>query len=129
MSSSSPTYQNNSMATQTQPAVVVLAAGRGSRFLGADHKLAQHLEGSSVLGATLRHAVASHLPVVVVTTERFADMARHSVAARDVVVLPDSGYVGNRLLGMGYSIGAGIAARPDAPGWLIRPGDMALVRA
>ena len=113
---------------KTQPAVIVLAAGKGSRFLGADHKLAQWLGAATVLGTTLRHAIASHLPVVVVTTEAFADLARRSIAARDVVVLPDVGAGDNPLLGMGYSIGAGVGARPDASGWIVLPGDMPLVR-
>jgi molybdenum cofactor cytidylyltransferase len=111
---------------KAQPAVIVLAAGRGSRFLGTDHKLAQRLGTATVLATTLRHAIASALPVVVVTTERFADLARRSVAARDVVVLPEVGE--NALLGMGYSIAAGVGARPDAAGWVILPGDMPLVQ-
>jgi molybdenum cofactor cytidylyltransferase len=111
----------------TQPAVIVLAAGRGSRFLGSDHKLAQRLGSATVLGATLRHAIASQLPVIVVTTEAFADLARRSIAARDVVVLPDVGRGENPLLGMGYSIGAGVGARPEASGWIVLPGDMPLV--
>ena len=113
---------------KTQPAVIVLAAGKGSRFLGADHKLAQRLGAATVLGTTLRHAIASHLQVVVVTTEAFADLARRSIAARDVVVLPDVGVGDNPLMGMGYSIGAGVGARPDASGWIVLPGDMPLVR-
>ena len=67
-----------------------------------------------MLGTTLRNAIASQLPVVVVTTEPLADVARRSVAARDVVVLPEVGAPGSRALGMGYSIAAGVAARPDA---------------
>jgi len=31
-------------------------------------------------------------------------------------------------LGMGHSIAAGIAARADAPGWLLLPGDMPMVK-
>ena len=54
------------------------------------------------------------LPVVVVTTEAFADVARRSVAARDVVVLPEVGTPGHDGLGMGYSIATGVSARPDA---------------
>jgi molybdenum cofactor cytidylyltransferase len=77
-----------------------------------------------VLATALRHAVTSHLPVTVVTTEALADTARSSVAARDVVVLADDGAA----FGMGHSIAAGVAARPDAAGWLILPGDMPLVR-
>lgn len=110
-------------------AVIVLAAGRGSRFLGTDHKLAQRLGSATVLATTLRHAVASHLPVVVVTTEAFSDVARRSVAARDVIVLPEVGSAGHDELGMGHSIAVGVAARSDAAGWLILPGDMPMVRS
>ncbi len=113
---------------RAQPAVIVLAAGRGSRFLGADHKLAQRLGSATVLATTLRHAVATQLRVVVVTTEAFADVARRSVAARDVVVLPEVGSPGHEALGMGYSIASGVSAAPDASGWLILPGDMPMVR-
>lgn len=112
-----------------QPAVIVLAAGRGSRFLGADHKLAQRLGSATVLATTLRHAVASRLPVVVVTTEAFADVARRSVAARDVIVVPEVGTPGHDGLGMGYSIATGVSASPDAAGWLVLPGDMPMVRS
>jgi len=111
-----------------RPAVIVLAAGKGSRFLGAEHKLAQGLGGLTVLGTTLQHAIASHLQVVVVTTEALADVARRSIAARDVIVLPEVGAPGQTALGMGYSISAGVAARPDADGWLILPGDMPRVQ-
>jgi len=114
------------------PAVIVLAAGKGSRFSGVEHKLAQPLGPSTVLGSTLRHAIETHLPVVVVTTEPLADLARRSVAARDVVVLPEVGSSASNAalatLGMGYSIAAGVGARPDARGWIILPGDMPLVR-
>jgi len=111
-----------------RPAVIVLAAGKGSRFLAPEHKLAQALGGSTVLGSTLQHAIASHLPVVVVTTEGLADMARRSVAARDVIVLPEVDSPGHDALGMGYSISIGVSARPDAAGWLILPGDMPRVQ-
>lgn len=111
-----------------RPAVIVLAAGKGSRFLGADHKLAQTLGASTVLGTTLQHAIASDLQVVVVTTQALADLACRSVAARDVIVLPEVGAPGETALGMGYSIGAGVSARPEAGGWLILPGDMPQVQ-
>ena len=111
-----------------RPAVIVLAAGKGSRFLGADHKLVQSLGVSTVLGSTLQHAIASHLPVVVVTTQALADVACRSIAARDVIVLPEVGAPGQSALGMGYSISVGVGARPDADGWLILPGDMPRVQ-
>jgi molybdenum cofactor cytidylyltransferase len=111
------------------PALIVLAAGKGSRFIGTEHKLTQSLGPSTVLGTTLGHAIETHLPVVVVTTAPLAELARRSVAARDVIVLPEvgSGPAG-AALGMGHSIAAGVSARPDAHGWLVLPGDMPLVR-
>ncbi len=112
-----------------RPAVIVLAAGKGSRFLGTEHKLAQDLGALTVLGCTLQHAIASHLQVVVVTTQALADVACRSVAARDVIVLPEVGAPGQDALGMGYSISAGVNARPDAAGWLILPGDMPQVQS
>lgn len=109
------------------PALILLAAGRGSRFVGTAHKLAQPLGTSTVLGTTLRHALETRLPVVVVTTEGLADIARRGIAARDVVVLPEVGTPGESL-GMGVSIAAGVSALPDARGWLVLPGDMPLVQ-
>jgi len=105
----------------------VLAAGRGSRFRGLDHKLAQALGASSVLAMTLRQVLASRLPMVVVTTAALAQIAGGSVATRDIVVLPDVGTPGPEPLGMGYSIACGVGARPNATGWLILPGDMPMV--
>ena len=111
---------------KTPPAIIVLAAGKGSRFLGTDHKLAQRLGSATVLSTTLRHAIATQLPVVVVTTARFADLARRGIAARDVVLLPEADTA--PALGMGHSIAAGVAARPDAGGWLVLPADMPLIQ-
>jgi molybdenum cofactor cytidylyltransferase len=113
----------------SQRTVVVLAAGRSERFGAGRHKLAQPLGASSVLAQTLGRAIASHLRTVVVTTAAFVDVARSSVAARDVVVLPDTGSDGNAPLGMGTSIAAGVRASPDSDGWLVLPGDMPLVQA
>src|SRR4029079_9077673 len=73
-----------------------------------------------------RPGIARQLPVVVVTTARFADLARRGVAARDVVLLPEVD--ADPGLGMGHSIAAGVAARPEAGGWLVVPGDMPLIQ-
>jgi molybdenum cofactor cytidylyltransferase len=99
---------------KSRPAVIVLAAGAGSRFGAAGHKLTQRLGASTVLASTLRPAIA--------------DAARHQVASRDVVVVPDVGTPGAQTLGIGYSIAAGVSARPHAAGWLVLPGDMPLVQ-
>ncbi|TDM09163.1 MAG: molybdopterin-guanine dinucleotide biosynthesis protein MobA [Ideonella sp. MAG2] len=107
------------------PVVVVLAAGRGSRYGGARHKLAEPWGDRTVLSTTLHHAVSSNLPVVVVTTPAFADEAARQIARRDVVVM--GGANGPALGGMGDSIAAGVAARPSAAGWLMLPADMPLL--
>ena len=112
----------------SRPTVVVLAAGRGSRFGAGQHKLLQPLGASNVLATTLGHVLVAELPVVVVTTEALAETARCSVASRDVVVLPEAGSAGKAPLGMGHSIAAGVLASPDAAGWLILPGDMPVVQ-
>lgn len=109
------------------PTIIVLGAGQGSRYTGARHKLAEPLgSGDSVLSCTVRNALASGLPVLVVTTARFAEDVADLVATRDIVVLGDRGVAA--LGGMGDSIAAGVAARPGAGGWLVMPADMPLVR-
>ena len=112
---------------KSPPAVIVLAAGRGSRFQGMQHKLTQPMGTSTVLATTLVNALAAELPVVVVTTEAFAETASLHVATRDIVLLPAAGEA-SLGLGMGYSIAAGVAARSNASGWLILPADMPLVQ-
>ncbi|TAN25900.1 MAG: nucleotidyltransferase family protein [Castellaniella sp.] len=91
------------------PTVIVLAAGRGERFLrsgGATHKLRAPLGGVPVLQRVLHTVEASGLPF-------------H-------VVRPDGGQAAD---GMGDSIARGVAATTDASGWLILPGDLPLVGA
>jgi molybdenum cofactor cytidylyltransferase len=109
-----------------RPAIVVLAAGRGRRFAGTAHKLEQSLGGSTVLASTLRHVIATQLPMVVVTTQALESQARRYVASRDVVVMPEEGTFHG--LGVGASIAAGVSALPDAPGWVMLPADMPMVR-
>jgi molybdenum cofactor cytidylyltransferase len=111
-----------------RPAVIVLAAGRGSRFADVSLEQTQSLGAYSVLGTTLRHAIASGLPVVVVTTEPLAEWAKRSVAARDIVIVPQAGGAGQPPPGIGHAIAMGVTARADAGGWLLLPGDMPLVQ-
>lgn len=87
------------------PVVIVLASGRGERFIaagGTGSKLQAPLAGKPVLARTLDAVRASGLPW-------------H---------LEDAGHPG-----MGDSIAAAVRATPDAAGWLILPGDLPLVRA
>ena len=85
-------------------AVIVLASGRGERFVasgGKGSKLQALLAGKPVLEHTLDAVRASGL--------------RWHVE--------DAGHAG-----MGDSIAAGVRATRDASGWLILPGDLPLVR-
>jgi molybdenum cofactor cytidylyltransferase len=87
-----------------QPTVIILASGRGERFAasgGTTHKLQAQLCGKTVLQHTLDAVSTSGLPW-------------H---------LEDAGHPG-----MGDSIAAGVAATPDAAGWLILPADLPLVK-
>lgn len=89
----------------SQPIVIVLAAGKGQRYLasgGTTHKLAASLAGSTVLAHVVSAVEASGLQVHIVKS-----------AASD---------------GMADSIAAGVCATADAAGWLILPGDLPLIQ-
>ena len=86
------------------PVVLVLASGRGERFIasgGSGSKLQALLAGRPVLQHTLDAVRASGLPW-------------H---------LEDAGHPG-----MGDSIAAAVRATRGAPGWLVLPGDLPLVQ-
>ncbi len=107
-----------------RPTIVVLAAGQGRRFLGPQHKLQQPLRGSSVLATTLSHAIQTRLPVVVITTAGLAPLVAEQLAGRDTIVVSDA----EARRGMGHTIATAVAERATAPGWLVLPADMPLVR-
>jgi molybdenum cofactor cytidylyltransferase len=113
---------------KNEPAVVVLAAGAGSRYHGERHKLSEKLGGDSVLVRTLRNAIASEMSVVLVVSEALAAEAQGLVPPEDTVIVdarslrPQTGW------GMGDSIAAGVAIHASAAGWLVLPADMPLVR-
>jgi molybdenum cofactor cytidylyltransferase len=113
---------------KNQPAVVVLAAGAGSRYHGTRHKLSEKLGGDSVLVRTLRNAIASEMPVVLVISEALIAEAKGLVAPADMVVVDARSLRSQTGWGMGDSIAAGVAVHASAGGWLVLPGDMPLVR-
>ena len=110
---------------KNQPAVVVLAAGAGSRYHGTRHKLSEKLGGESVLVRTLRNAIASEMAVVLVISESLRAEAKGLVAPDNMVVVDARTHAG---WGMGDSIAAGVSIHASATGWLMLPADMPLVR-
>ena len=110
---------------KNEPAVVVLAAGAGSRYQGTRHKLSEKLGRDSVLVRTLRNAIASEMSVVLVISEALVSEARGLVAAEDMVVVDARSQTG---WGMGDSIAAGVSQHSSATGWLVLPADMPLVK-
>ncbi|MBA3590167.1 nucleotidyltransferase family protein [Methylibium sp.] len=117
----------------SQPVVVVLAAGSGSRFAAgtptAGHKLAQKFASTTVLGSTLTAVRRSGLPFVVVTIPALLSIVSAEAAARDIVLLVEGDTYAPLSCGMGHSIAAGVSSRPQAPGWLVLPGDMPLAHS
>lgn len=91
-------------AVSDLPLVIVLASGRGERFLasgGKVHKLQALLLGKSVLQHTLAAVQASGLPY-------HLEQEAHP--------------------GMGDSIAAAVGATQNAEGWMILPADLPLIR-
>lgn len=113
----------DSVSYQRSPAIIVLAAGRGSRFEGEGPKLAQNIDQRSILEQTVLNALSSGLPTVVVTHKRLAPLACQILASRDVAVI-EEGHPG----GIDQSIASGVGLQPDASGWLLLPGDMPLIK-
>lgn len=90
----------------SQPVVIILAAGRGERFLasgGKTHKLEALIGGKTVLAHVIQTVEAAALPWHLVRPE---------------------GGTG----GMGESISLGVRATSEASGWLILPGDLPLIQ-
>ena len=113
---------------KNQPAVVVLAAGAGSRYHGTRHKLSEKLGGDTVLERTLRNAIASEMSVVLVISEALVGEAKGLVAPADMVVVDARSLRSKTGWGMGDSIAAGVSIHASATGWLMLPADMPLVR-
>ena len=107
-----------------RPAIVVLAAGTSRRVDGAARRPGLHPLDGNVLATTLRHAIETRLPLVVVTTAALAPSAARLVATRDIVELS----VDDLARGLGHEIATGVSARADAQGWVVLPANMPLVR-
>lgn len=110
--------------------IVITAAGRGERFIragGQGNKLNAGFadaagERRSLFEHTLRQALASELPVQVVTRPDNLPVLAACAANQVPVTLLASA-------GLGDSIAAGVAATPHWQGWLIHLADMPFVSA
>ena len=110
--------------------IVITAAGRGERFIqagGRGNKLNAGFadaagERRSLFEHTLRQALASGLPIQVVTRPDNLPVLAACAANQVPVTLLASA-------GLGDSIAAGVAATPHWQGWLIHLADMPFVGA
>lgn len=103
--------------------IVIAAAGRGTRFTragGSGNKLNALLGNVTVFEQTLSQALASGMPVQVVTRPDNLPVQRVCAAHQIAVTLLASP-------GLGDSIAAGVAATPRWDGWLIHLADMPFV--
>ena len=99
---------------QGQPAVIVLAAGSGSRFRAAGGR-SDKLDAAFTRGGTTQ-TVRQH----VLDAVRASGLRWHVVERHHTLHLEQPG--------MGCSIALGVAATADADGWLILPADLPLIR-
>lgn len=110
------------------PAVIVIVpqAAPSQRGAGQRPAVSEALGERSVLAHTLHNVMASSLPMIVVTPPELAEEASRWVARRDVLVQDARpGPAGPREF---HALARGVAARPDASGWLLLPADKPLVR-
>ena len=110
------------------PAVIVIVptAAPGHRGARPRPVVSESLGERSVLAHTLHNVMASGLPVVVVTPPELAEEASRWVARRDVLIpdaMRDPGGLRHA-----HALARGVAARPNASGWLLLPADKPLVR-
>ncbi|MBB1201434.1 nucleotidyltransferase family protein [Enterobacteriaceae bacterium 89] len=105
--------------------IIIAAAGCGARFTqagGKGNKLNADLHADTLFSATLTQALASGLPVHVVTRPDNAGVQKVCQRRHVAYTLLDSP-------GLGHSIAAGVAATPEWAGWLIHLADMPYVEA
>lgn len=108
-------------------AIVVLATGRAGGTARGDASSAildQPLQRSTVLGTTLRHALAAEWPLLLVATPSLAHKASRWIATRDIVALDDA----ELARGRGRALAMAVAERADADGWVVLPAECPLVR-
>ena len=102
---------------------ILLAAGRSRRF-GSDKRLQPLADGTPMVLASARKLAAACPRTIVVVRPDDTELARLLAdAGLETVVCPSAE------LGMGHSLAAGVAACPDADGWLVALADMPYIAA
>jgi len=97
---------------------ILLAAGFSRRF-GTDKRLVALPDGTPLAVASARKLNAACAHTIVVIRPEDQALAEHpGLAGCTIVTSPQAA------LGMGHSLAAGVAAAPDAAGWLIALADM-----
>jgi molybdenum cofactor cytidylyltransferase len=99
-------------------ACILLAAGSASRF-GSQKLLAPLVDGRRLVEAAAANLIAAGAESVVAVARRDSMLTNVLEACGCRVVINERAEQG-----MGTSIAAGVAATPDASGWLIVLGDM-----
>ena len=102
---------------------ILLAAGSASRF-GSQKLLAPLPDGTTVVEASVAHLQAGLTREIVAVTRSDPALIKVLQACGCRIVIND---VADQ--GMGTSISVGVAATPDARGWVIALGDMPFIRA
>lgn len=106
----------------TSPGILILAAGKGSRYIasgGSGNKLLASMgdDAPTVIETVIGQAKLSGLPVALVTRPDYLAVRQHAEKAGVQIVLCDSG-------GSGESIAAGVEMTAHWNGWIITLGDM-----
>ncbi|WP_236830780.1 bifunctional UDP-N-acetylglucosamine diphosphorylase/glucosamine-1-phosphate N-acetyltransferase GlmU [Blastococcus sp. KM273128] len=103
----------NAPATPTVAAVVVLAAGQGTRMRSSTPKVLHPLGGRSMLG----HVLAAAAPLAADRTVVVVGSGREQVAAHLAEIAPDAlAVVQEEQLGSGHAAGVALTAVPDLEG-------------
>lgn len=116
------------MSQNKHPGIIILAAGKGTRFIqagGVGNKLMARYPDDRgnlqpLLALSLKHALDSGLPVRVVTRPQSGELL-------DLLTRYPVSVTGLASPGSADSIAAGVAASSDWDGWIIAPADMAWI--
>jgi molybdenum cofactor cytidylyltransferase len=105
------------------PVGILLAAGRGKRF--GSHKLLHPLPDGTPLGLASARAMRTALDRVVAVVRPGDEVLAAVLREVGCEILPCA----RADEGMGASLACGVAATPEAAGWLIALADMPFIRA